>query len=129
MNCLDGINIASYRTSGNCDTDCNFGYHAELCKTWLIECRLKNINILGIDLIMSCIFVMKKRVIIESVMWLLLVYLMTTEKYIMVKNTCDISLKNANCQNTTVCTCTYMNNQRDITDKFTQKPISYNFFN
>lgn len=52
---------------------------------------------------------------------------MTTEKYIMVKNTCDISLKNANCQNTTVITCTYINIQRDITDKFTQKPISYNF--
>lgn len=53
--------------------------------------------------------------------------IMTTEKYIMVKNTCDISLKNANCQNTTVITCTYINIQRDITDKFTQKPISYNF--
>lgn len=35
--------------------------------------------------------------------------IMTTEKYIMFKNTCAISLKNANCQNTTVCTCTYIN--------------------
>lgn len=97
MNCLDGINIVFYRMSGNCDIDCNFGYYVELCKIWLIECWFKNINILGIDLIMLCIFVMKKWVIIESVMWLFLVYLMIIEKYIMVKNICDIFLKNVNC--------------------------------
>lgn len=85
VNSLDGINIASNRTTGNCDTDCNFGYHAELCETWLIECRLKNINILGIDLILSCIFVMKKRVMCYhrkcDVTAFGIFIIMTTEKY------------------------------------------------
>lgn len=28
--------ITCNRTTGNCDTDCNFGYHGELYKTCLI---------------------------------------------------------------------------------------------
>lgn len=60
MNSLDGINIVFNRMIGNCDIDCNFGYYVELCEIWLIECWFKNINILGIDLILLCIFVMKK---------------------------------------------------------------------
>lgn len=29
--------ITCNRTTGNCDTGCNFGYHGELCKTCLID--------------------------------------------------------------------------------------------
>lgn len=32
--------VACNRTTGNCDTGCDFGYTGELCETGLIKCRL-----------------------------------------------------------------------------------------
>lgn len=36
-NCLGAV--ACNRTTGTCDTGCDFGYTGELCETGLINCR------------------------------------------------------------------------------------------